>query len=66
MKVTTLIFNNGMSLNRVFNINGLLIPRFGNDTQGALRFKNDADAQAVLDTLDLNMRNTCSLQHFVF
>ena len=66
MNISTLIFSEGKSLNRVFKISGLLIPRFGTTPQDALRFNSDSDAQDVLDTLPANIREKCSLQHFRF
>ena len=62
--ISTLIFSEGKALNRVFRISGLEIPRFGS-TSDALRFSNDLDAQAVLNTFPVAIRETCSLQHFV-
>lgn len=62
--ISTLIFSEGKALNRVFRISGLEIPRFGS-TSDALRFNNDTEAEAVLNTLPKAIRETCSLQHFV-
>ena len=66
MNISTLIFSEGKSLNRVFKISGLLIPRFGNTPQDAMIFSNDLEAQKVLNTLPTNIREKCSLQHFRF
>ena len=64
MEIETIIFNNGAALNRVFTIGAFPIPRFGS-TSDALRFDTDEEAQVVLDTLPLNIRQESSLQHFV-
>ena len=66
MNISTLIFSEGKSLNRVFKVSGLLIPRFGTTPQDAMIFSNDFEAQKVLDTLPANIRENCSLQHFRF
>ena len=41
MNISTLIFSEGKSLNRVFRVSGLLIPRFGTTPQDAMMFSND-------------------------
>ena len=64
--VSTLIFSDGRSLDRVFKISGLLIPRFGTTPQSAMRFTSTEDAQVVLNSLPKNIRETCSLQSFIF
>jgi hypothetical protein len=64
--VSTLVFSEGRSLDRVFKISGLLVPRFGTTPQSAMRFTSTEEAQAVLDTLPKNIRETCSLQSFIF
>jgi hypothetical protein len=66
MNISTLIFSEGKSLNRVFKVSGLLIPRFGTTPQDAMIFSNDFEAKKVLNTLPTNIREKCSLQHFRF
>ena len=66
MNISTLIFSEGKSLNRIFKVSALLIPRFGTNPQEAMKFSNDSEAQKLLNTLPLNIKETCSLQHFRF
>ena len=64
MIIETLIFNNGAALNRVFTIGAFPIPRFGS-TSDALRFDTPEEAEVVLASLPLNIRQESSLQSFV-
>ena len=65
MKTFTIICNNSKGLNKIFTIQGLVIPRFG-DNADAINFDNDADAIITLNKIPKSIRDKCSLQKFVF